>query len=109
VFTSITILKHFDPSKEVIIETNASNFTIGCILSQKYDKHMHPIAYHSRKIEPARKNHDIHDKELLAVVEAFKYWRSYCHSVQFPILVITDHQNLHYFTMSKILNQHQVY
>jgi hypothetical protein len=28
-FTSMPILKHFDPTLEVIIETDASNFTIG--------------------------------------------------------------------------------
>jgi nucleoside diphosphate kinase len=32
-FTSMPILKHFDPSLEVIIGTDASKFTIGCILS----------------------------------------------------------------------------
>jgi hypothetical protein len=74
VFTSIPILKHFDPSLEVIIETDASNFAIGCILSQKHNGRLHPVAFHSRKMEPAEKNYDIHDKEILAVVEAFKHW-----------------------------------
>jgi hypothetical protein len=36
-FSSTLILKHFDPSLDVIIETDASNFAIGCILSQKYN------------------------------------------------------------------------
>jgi hypothetical protein len=35
-FTSTPILKHFDLTLEVIIETDVSNFTIGCILSQKH-------------------------------------------------------------------------
>jgi hypothetical protein len=74
-FTSIPILKDFDPSLQVIIETNASNFAIGCILSQKHNRRLHPVAFHSRKMEPAEKNYDIHDKELLTVVEAFKHWR----------------------------------
>jgi hypothetical protein len=34
-FTSIPMFKHFDPVLEVIIETDASNFAIGSILSQK--------------------------------------------------------------------------
>jgi hypothetical protein len=55
-FTSTPILKHFDPSLEVIIETNASNFAIGCILSQKHNGQLHPVAFHSRKMEPAEKN-----------------------------------------------------
>jgi hypothetical protein len=60
-------------------------------------------------MELAEKNYDIHDKELLAVVEAFKHWRPYCHRARFPILVFTDHQNLKYFTTSKVLNQRQVH
>jgi hypothetical protein len=78
-FTSTPILKHFDPALEVIIETDASNFAIGCILSQKHNRRLHPVAFHSRKMEPVEKNYDIHDKDLLAVVEAFKHWRPYCH------------------------------
>jgi hypothetical protein len=73
-FTSTPILKYFDPSLKVIIETDASNFATGCILSQKHNGRLHPVAFHSRKMEPAEKNYNIHDKELLAVVEAFKHW-----------------------------------
>jgi hypothetical protein len=108
-FTFTPILKHFDPTLEVIIEMDASNFAIGCILSQKHNGQLHPVAFHLRKMEPAEKNYDIHDKELLAVVEAFKHWRPYCHGARFPILVFTDHQSLRYFTTSKVLNQRQVH
>jgi hypothetical protein len=108
-FTSTPILKHFDLSLQVTIETDASNFAIGCILSQKHNGRLHPVAFHSRKMEPAEKNYDIHDKELLALVEAFKHRRPYCHGARFPILVFTDHQNLRYFTTSKVLNQRQVH
>jgi hypothetical protein len=72
-FTPTPILKHFDPSLEDIIETETSNFAIGYILSQKHNGQLHPVAFHSRKMEPAEKNYDIHAKELLAVVEAFKH------------------------------------
>ena len=34
-FTSAPILTHFNPELEVIIETDASNFALGCVLSQK--------------------------------------------------------------------------
>jgi hypothetical protein len=107
--TSTPILKHFDPALDVIIETDTSNFAVGCKISQKHAGKLHLIAFHSRKMELAEKNYDIHDKELLAVVEAFKHWRPCCHGARFPILVFTDHQNLWYFTTSKILNQCQVH
>jgi hypothetical protein len=108
-FTSIPILKYFDPALEVIIETDTSNFPISCILFQKHQGQLHSVAFHSRKMEPSKKNYDIHEKELLAVVEAFKHWRPYCHGTCFPILVFMDHQNLRNFTTSKNVNQRQVH
>jgi hypothetical protein len=68
------ILKYFDPFLEVIIEMDASNLAISYILPQKHAGYLHPVAYHSRRMELAAKNYNIHDKELLAMVEAFKYW-----------------------------------
>jgi hypothetical protein len=109
VFTSTPILKYFDSALELIIETDASNFAIGCILSKRHAGKQHPVAFHSRKMELTERNYDIHDKELLAVVEVFKHCRPYCHGARSPILVCTDHQNLRYFTTSKILNKRQVH
>jgi hypothetical protein len=60
-------------------------------------------------MELVEKNCDIHDKEILTVIEVFKHWRPYCHGSCFPILVFIDYQNLHYYTTSKVLNQHQVH
>jgi hypothetical protein len=88
---------------------DTSNFAIGCILSQKHNGGLHSVTFHSRKMELAEKNYDIHDKELLKVVDAFKHWRPYCHGNRFPILVFTDYQNLRYFTTSKVLDQCQVH
>ena len=105
-FTSEAILRHFNPSKEVIIETDASNFALGCILSQRHEGRLHPVAFHSRKMSPAERNYDIHDKETLAIVEAFKVWRHYCHGAR-TIPVYTDHNNLKYFMEANTLNGRQ--
>ena len=53
-------------------------------------------------------NYDIHDKELLAVVEAFKQWRVYLEGSKYPTQVYTDHKNLLYWTSTKQLNRRQV-
>jgi len=59
----------------VIIETDASDFAIGAILSQQDEEsRLHPVALHSRKFQPTEINYEIHDKELLAVVATFKHW-----------------------------------
>jgi hypothetical protein len=106
-FTEAPILRHFEPVWPVVIETDASDFAIGAVLSQVIDGRLHPIAYHSRKMDKAEINYEIHDKEMLAVVSAFKEWRRYLEGAAHPISVYTDHKNLEYFTTTKILNRRQ--
>jgi len=107
-FTTAPILAHFDAAKPVIIESDASDFAIGAVLSQQdNEKHLHPVAFHSRKFQPAKINYEIHDKELLAVVDAFKHWRRYCEGATHQVQVYSDHQNLEYFTTTKDLNRRQ--
>jgi len=66
-FTTAPILAHFDAQKPVIIETDASDFAIGAVLSQRDEEgRLHPVAFHSRKFQPAEINYEIHDKELQA-------------------------------------------
>ncbi len=64
---------------------------------------IHPIAFLSRSLHNAKLNYDTHDKELLAIFEAFKYWRHYLEGSTDPIDVVTDHKNLEYFSTTKIL------
>ena len=107
-FTTAPILAHFDPERPVIIETDASDFAIGAILSQRDDNNrLHPVAFHSRKFQPAEINYEIHNKELLAIVDAFKHWRRYCEGATHQVQVFSDHQNLEYFTTNKVLNRRQ--
>ena len=102
------ILAHFNPAKEVIIETNVSDFAIGAILSQQdEERRLHPVSFHSRKFQPTEINYEIHNKELLAVVDAFKHWRRYCEGATHQVQVYSDHQNLEYFTTTKVLNRLQ--
>jgi len=108
-FTSAPILAHFDAQRPVIIETDASDFAIGAILSQRdEEKRLHPVAFHSQKFTPAEINYEIHNKELLAIVDAFKHWRRYCEGATHQVQVFSNHQNLEYFTTTKVLNRRQV-
>jgi hypothetical protein len=105
-FTTGPILTHYSTERQGIIETDDSDFALGGVISQKSnDDKLHPIAYHSRKISPAEINYNIHDKQLLAVVDSFKIWRKYLEGALLPVLVYTDHQNVEYFTTTKVLNR----
>jgi len=60
-----------------MIETEAIDFALACILSQYLGKRLHLVAFHSRKLNDAERNYEIDDKELLAILEAFSQWKHY--------------------------------
>jgi hypothetical protein len=107
-FMEASILVHFHPEKPTVVETDASDFALGAVLSQVQDtSRLHPVAYHSRKFKPAEINYDMHDKEMLAIVAAFKEWEHMLKSVADQITVYTDHKNLEYFATTKVLTRRQ--
>ena len=82
-FTSGPILVHFHSDRKTIVETDASDFALGCVLSQlQDDKTTRPVAFHSWKFNSAELNYDVHDKEMLAIVVAFKEWEHMLKSVR---------------------------
>jgi hypothetical protein len=107
-FTTAPILQQFDPKKVCIVETDATDFALRAVLSQKGDNgRLYPVVFHSRKFTPVEINYEIHDKELLAIVDCFKVWRRYLEGAIHTIQVYSDYQNLEYFTITKVLNRCQ--
>ncbi|MBW0580384.1 hypothetical protein O181_120099, partial [Austropuccinia psidii MF-1] len=102
-FTTTPILSHFNPSLPPIVETDASDYALGAILSQVSDSGKHPIEFKSCKLIPAELNYEIHEKELLGVVWALKRWRAFLLSLSSLFEVLTDHSSLQYFMTSKVL------
>ncbi len=110
-FVKAPILNHFDPERHIRIETDASGYAIGGILSQLTPDNLgqwHPIAFFSRKIIPVETQYETHDKELLAIVKAFKTWRHYLEGCKHKVLVLTNHNNLQRFMDMKSLSSRQV-
>ena len=88
------------------METDASQQAIAAYLSQSSDnKRGKLVAFHSRKLILVEQNYDIHDKELLAIMNIFKYWRYYLQETRHKVSVIIDHKNLTLFTIIKALNK----
>ena len=101
-FTSTLILTHWIP--------NASDYTLAAILFIiNEDNEVHPIAFHSHTFTAAELNYDTHDKELLAIFEAFKIWQYYLEGPAYPINIVIDHKNLEYFSITKVLTQKQAW
>ncbi|MBW0577169.1 hypothetical protein O181_116884 [Austropuccinia psidii MF-1] len=76
-FTTAPIFSHFNPSLPAIVETDASDYALGAVLSQVNDSGKHLIAFASCKLLPAELNYEVHDKELLGIVWALRRWRAF--------------------------------
>lgn len=107
-FKDASFLAHPDETKEFVVETDASDFAIGGILSQ-HDGNgvLKPICFYSRQLNPAEKNYEVYDRELLAIIACLKEWRHYLQAATLPVKIYCDHKNLVYFTSSKILTSRQ--
>jgi hypothetical protein len=108
-FLEAPILHHWVPNRQITVETDASDYAIASILSIIGDDgDIHPVAFRSHTLGPSEVNYDTHDKELLAIFDAFTIWRHYLEGASLPIDVVTDHKNLEYFTSTKVLTRRQV-
>ena len=70
---------------------------------------LHPVAYWSRKLEPAEVNYSMGEQEMLTIVCAFAQWRHYLEGARHQVLVLTDHLNLWFFMTMMMLNQWQAH
>lgn len=105
--TTAPVLRHYDPELQSIVETDASDFALGIVLSQKDDKDTRPVAFGSRSLLPAERNYPIHEKEALAIYYALKEWRQYLEGAKQEVVVLTDHESLKYLMTSKMLNRRE--
>jgi len=92
------------------VETNALDYALTAIFSiVNEDNEVHPVAFYSHTFIVAKLNYDTHNKELLAIFEAFKIWQHYLEGPAYPIDIVTDHKNLEYFSTTKVLTWRQAW
>ena len=71
--------------------------------------HTLPVVYRSKTMTLADCNYDVHDKEVLAIVQAIKEWKRYmAGKLLTEVNILTYHRNLLTFTTTKQLNGRQV-
>ncbi|KAF8748004.1 hypothetical protein RHS01_11142 [Rhizoctonia solani] len=103
--TNAPVLCHTNPAKPYFLETDASGAALGSILSQRQDNgRLHPMGFLSESFKGAEQNYDTHDKELLASIRSFEYWRIFLEGTLHPITVFTNHCNLEYWKESQMFN-----
>ena len=72
-FTKGLILAIFNLVKKIIIEIDTNRIALGLILNQLDEKkRLYPVIFYFRKFITPELNYDIHDKELLIIVDSFK-------------------------------------
>jgi hypothetical protein len=102
------ILRHFDLTRPLTLEMDASDYAIGAVCSQPDNLGiLHPLEYFSQKLKEDELNYDVHDKELLAIVDGLNKWSTYCKSTYHTITILSDHKNLEYWHTKKDLNLRQ--
>ena len=73
-FTMAPVLTHWIPDTP-IMETDTSDYALAAVLSIcTLDGDYHLVAFHYRTFKDAKTKYDIHDKELTAIYDAFKWW-----------------------------------
>ena len=105
--SSDRVLAMLDNSLPYRIETDASDFAIGAVLSQDFDGVRRPIAFISKSFTDTERNYSMYDKELFAIVFAFEQWRRYLLDVISTTDVLSNHRNLAFYHCPQDLNCRQ--
>ena len=86
------VLIHPDFTKSFILDVDASDLSIGAVLSQITENGERVIAYVSRTLSKSERRYCVSRKEMLALVYFVKYFRLYLYGKQFTVR--TDHRSL---------------
>ena len=86
-----------------VVTTDASLVSVGAILEQDFGQGLQPVAYESRKLNPAETRYSAYERELLGIVWAIGKWRHYLEGKHF--IVQTDHSSLRHLPNQPSVNR----
>ncbi|KAG5862046.1 hypothetical protein JTB14_035279 [Gonioctena quinquepunctata] len=99
---SASILSCPDYSREFVVQTDASGYGVGAVLTQPHDEGDPVICYLSRSLSRQERNYTTTERECLAVLWAVEKLRPYLKGV--PFTVVTDHFSLLWLQTLEDLN-----
>ena len=95
-----------DQSQPFQIKTDASKYATRAVLTQlDSNGDRHPVSFISKTFSLAKRNYEIYDWELLAIIRALKELRHYIQGSPHTTIILSDHKNLTYYREAKKLNQ----
>ncbi len=108
--TEVSIIRHFDQNRKIILEINSFNYVNNDILSQYDDEEtLHSMIYYSKNLSFTECNYKIYDKKLLTIIQVFKHWWSELKLTELLIKMFTDHQALTSLMKDKELSRCQMH
>ena len=93
------VLEFPDYTGSFIVDTDASNTSLGAVLSNVIDGDERPLVFASRVLSKTETNYSTTKREALAVVQAVKWFKSYIWGVKFVLR--TDHSSLQWLFKQK--------
>jgi len=100
---SAPVLAYPDPDVPFILDTDASNFGMGAVLSQVQGGQERVISYASKSLSKAERRYCTTRKEMLAIVYFTKYFRHYLLGRRF--ILRSDHAALGFIQRSQVEGQ----
>lgn len=101
-----TVMRHPDLNKPFHIYTDASDYAYGAVLTQQHEDTLCPVAWIGRKMNRAEENYYTLEKELGAIVFAYRQWRCYLEN-NHTVFIHSDHNPLRFLqTQKKLSGKH---
>ena len=92
--SNATMLMHPSSDRQTCLMVDASDTAVGAVLQQDIGGSLQPIAFFSKRLQPAEVKYSTFGRELLAVYLAIKHFRHFIEGREFT--VFTDHKPLIY-------------
>ena len=80
------------------IKVDTLDYVTGKVLYIEYeDERWKLVVFLSKSLNKTKRNYEIHDKEMLAVIRRLENWRYFLEGIKFKFEVWTNYKNLKYF------------
>ena len=107
-FIKEPVLAAPDLDKKIRMDVDVSDYAIGGVLLMECEDGLwRLVAFLSKLLNETERNYEIHDKEMLAIIQGLENWRHLLEGAHFKFEIWTDHKNLEYFMKVQKLNRRQ--